>query len=487
MKDSLKIAFLEEQTRFIMTGFCIVIVLSLLIGMAKEWYFMAVIPVALLIGYIALVDFKKLFWLLLTSIPIATEISLPGGLTLDIPDEPLMIGLTGIYLLYMLKPGRQLSDNVLNHPITIILFAHLAWIFITAITSQLHFVSFKFFAAKIWYIVPFYFLAGRIVINKNDWKTIFWVIGIPLVFTVLFVLAQHAAVGFSLKGINKAVRPFYRNHVSYACLMVLFMPFMWYALKWYKRYSIKWWSIIVGIVILFLGIQFSYTRAAYVALIGAIGSFYIIKFRLVKYVLAAGTIAAIVGVVYFTHNNKYLDYAPDFEKTITHENFGNLLDATTKGQDVSTMERVYRWVAGMHMVTERPVLGFGPGNFARFYKEYTVPMFATYVSDNEDNSGVHNYFFTVTVEQGVIGLLIFTLLCFMVLLKGEQIYHQTKDLFYQRMIMTAMLSNIIILMLLLMNDMIETDKVGTFFFLSMAVIVQVDLHNKKQLAINNQK
>jgi hypothetical protein len=312
MKESIKIAFFKGQTKSILTGFCLITALCLLVGIAKEWYFLAVLPIALLVGYIALIDFKKLFWLLLASIPIATEVSLPGGLTLDIPDEPLMIGLTGIYLLYMLKPGRKLSDNVFNHPITIILFLHLSWIFITAITSQIHFVSFKFFASKIWYIIPFYFLAGRIVINKEDWKKVFWVILIPLVFTVIFVLLKHAAVGFSLKGINKAVRPFYRNHVSYACLMVLFMPFMWYALKWYKRDSKQWWLVIFGIVILFLGIQFSYTRAAYVALVGAIGAYYIIKFRLIKYVLAAGTIAAIVGVVYFTHNNKYLYYAPDF-------------------------------------------------------------------------------------------------------------------------------------------------------------------------------
>lgn len=484
MKDSIKTTFFQNQTKSIMTVFCLVLALSILMSIATELYFLVGIPLGLLVVYIAILDFRKLFWLLMVSIPLATEVAVTGNLALDLPDEPLMMGLMGIYFLYFLQSGRQPHSKFLRHPITIFLLIHLAWIFITAITSQNHLVSFKFFAAKIWYITTFYFLAGIILQSKKDWKTLFWCVSIPLIFTVIFVLVKHGMEGFSLKGINKAVRPFYRNHVDYACLLVLFLPFMWYALKWYQRYSTKWWSIIFGIVILILGIQFSYTRAAYVALFAAIGAYYIIQFRLVKYVLAAGTIASIVAVIHFTHNNKYLDYAPDFDKTITHENFGNLLDATTKGEDVSTMERVYRWVAGMQMVKERPAMGFGPGNFPNFYREFTIPNFRTYVSDNEDNSGVHNYFFTVAVEQGIVGLIIFTLLCFLVLLKGEQIFHQTKDIFHQRMIMTVLLTYIIILLLLLMNDMIETDKVGSFFFICMAVVVNVELRNKRLLSEN---
>jgi O-antigen ligase len=31
-----------------------------------------------------------------------------------------------------------------------------------------------------------------------------------------------------------------------------------------------------------------------------------------------------------------------------------------------------------------------------------------------------------------------------------------------------------------MNDMIETDKVGSFFFFSMAILINLDLANKKE-------
>jgi hypothetical protein len=83
------------------------------------------------------------------------------------------------------------------------------------------------------------------------------------------------------------------------------------------------------------------------------------------------------------------------------------------------------------------------------------------------------------VEQGVPGAFIFIALVFFVLLKGEIIYHRTTDPARRRIVMTVMLTTVIIDALLLVNDMVETDKVGSFFFLCMAVLVNMDLETKK--------
>jgi O-antigen ligase len=86
----------------------------------------------------------------------------------------------------------------------------------------------------------------------------------------------------------------------------------------------------------------------------------------------------------------------------------------------------------------------------------------------------------VFVEQGIIGFLIFMFLVFYFLIKGEQIYHQTKDPMRQGFVMVFLLTMIIIDALLIINDMVETDKVGPFFFLCMAVMVNLDLANQKE-------
>jgi O-antigen ligase len=49
------------------------------------------------------------------------------------------------------------------------------------------------------------------------------------------------------------------------------------------------------------------------------------------------------------------------------------------------------------------------------------------------------------------------------------------------MVMAALQSHLMLMMLMLMNDLVETDKLGSFFFLNLAIIVafQVRFGDKK--------
>src|SRR5690606_28842957 len=97
-----------------------------------------------------------------------------------------------------------------------------------------------------------------------------------------------------------------------------------------------------------------------------------------------------------------------------------------------------------------------------------------------ENSGIHSYYLMTMVEQGIPGLLIFIVMTFFILLKGETIYHQTKNPENRRIVLMAILCIVVIDCLLMINDMLETDKVGPFFFISMAILVNWDLKNKKE-------
>ena len=351
---------------------------------------------------------------------------------------------------------------------------HLFWIGITALNAGEKIISLKFLLAKIWYIATYYFLAGLLLKTEKDIKIFFKWVFIPLLLTVIIVMIRHALTGFSFVEINFVLNPFYRNHVNYAAILVVFFPFLWYAPGWTKRYSWKWWTLVGCIGFFLAAIYFSYTRAAYVSLLIAVGAYFIIRLRLMKEVIGATLIMSTLGLNYVTQHNKYLEFSPDFNKAIAHKKFDNLMEATAKGEDISTMERVYRWVAGMHMVAEKPLMGFGPGNFYPYYSQYTVNSFTTYVSNNPEQSGIHCYYLMTAIEQGIIGLIIFLLLCFTVLLKGEQLYHQTSSKAKRRLVLMVTLSLIIIGALLLINDMVETDKVGSFFFMGMAILVNLE-------------
>jgi len=325
-----------------------------------------------------------------------------------------------------------------------------------------------------WYILVFVILTGILIKSEADVRQVFWWVFIPLVFTVVVILFQQNAAGFTLKDSHHAMRPFYRNHVVYAALLSLFLPYTFLARTWYERWSGKWWAVIIGMIIILIGIQLSFTRTAYIALMIAFGAYIIIRMRLMKLAIGLSLVVVIAGLIFLSHNNKYLDYAPNYETTISHYDFGSLIEATYNMEDVSTMERLYRWVAAVQMSKEDLVTGFGPGNFYNFYKGYTVSSFETYVSDNPEKSGIHNYYLMMLTDQGIPGLLIFVLLSIVILIKGEQIYHNSPSPTLRKIIMTALLSIVIIDAFLIINDLIETDKVGSFFFINIAILINMD-------------
>ena len=396
-----------------------------------------------------------------------------------------MILMMLIYFFTALKNiGSQRTDFLL-HPLTLLLLLHLAWILTTAIASENFMVSLKFFLSKIWYVATFYFFAAVVLRTEQNIRRAVWCVCVPLIFTVLVVLFRHADYGFTFETINRVLSPFYRNHVSYASILALFVPFVWLAQGWYPRGSARWLFLTFSMFLLLFAIQFAYTRAAYVALLLAFCAYFIIRWRLLKVVLAATTILATALVVFLSTNNNYLEFEPDYNKTITHKSFDNLLEATYKMQDISTMERVYRWVAGGQMSKEHPYMGFGPGNFYNFYKSYTVTGFRTYVSDNPEHSGIHCYYLMTLVEQGYLGMFLFLALNFFALLHGQKVYHRTQKKQRQRTIMAALLCLLVIDALLLINDMVETDKVGTFFFLCLSIIANADIMNRRELETQN--
>lgn len=471
---------ITERSKWLFLGFSVLLLSSIFTAALTQEYLILAVPAFVLLVYFTISDFRKIFFLLLFCIPLSTEIILPNGFGTDLPTEPLIVGLMGVFLLYALRHSRDLEVNFFRHPITLLLLLHVGWIIISVTQSANILVSTKFLLAKIWYITTFYFLASLILRKGSDARFLFWCIFIPLMLTVFITLVRHAQYGFTFESIYHVLHPFYPNHVIYASIMAVFVPFVWFARFWYRPFSWTWLLLIAALVVLLIAIQLSYTRAAYAAIFFAIGAYYLIRWRLTKIALIAALIGAVSLVWYLATDERYLSLAPDYERTITHTNFDNLLEATYKLEDISTMERVYRWVAAFQMINDRPFFGFGPGNFYNFYKDYTVTSFRTYVSDNPERSGVHNYYLMTLVEQGYFGLIIFIGLVFFVLLYGEQVYHQTQSTERKRIVMTALLTILVILGLQLINDLLETDKIGPFFFFSLAMLVNADIANRKE-------
>lgn len=455
-----------------LTAFCV------LGGTWWETPVLMFLPAILLGAAWMLTDLRQVFFLLLFFIPLSIEMNFSSGLGTDLPTEPLIILMTGAFVLLVLHQPKQVG---LTHVFDLLLLIHLAWIACSALFAEIPLVAVKFTLAKTWYILTFYGMGRMILSSPKSWRIAIWCLLIPLAITHIIILIRFSAYGFSFREVNTVVGPFNRNHVTFAALAVVFLPFGWHLFRAYRSHTVIRWFILILLAIILVGVQVSYTRAAYIALLGGIGSVFLIRYRLMVPTLVAACIGVVVFGASLVKDNRFLEFAPDYNKTISHVDFDDLLTATVKLEDISTMERVYRWVAGSYMIGERPWTGFGPNNFYPNYQARTVRSFTTYVSDNPERSGIHNYYLMTAVEQGIPGLLVYLLLIFGVLIMGQRIYHRTADDQRKRMVLTALASLVVIHVMQTMNDLLETDKVGPFFFMSIAILANIDRLNQQDL------
>ena len=110
--------------------------------------------------------------------------------------------------------------------------------------------------------------------------------------------------------------------------------------------------------------------------------------------------------------------------------------------------------------------------------------FKTWVSKNEEKSSVHNYFLLITIEQGLPGLLLlFVLLInmFTIAVKG---YHVLNDPFERSLSMLCAVVLSMVVTLNLLSDLIETDKIGSIYFLLLGLLIRVQTKINEQQGKN---
>lgn len=474
-------AFIQKHSNVVFFGFGFLILIVLIIGLIFNQPFVFLAPVALLFIGIGFYDFRWLYYFLILVMPLSIEVALPGGFGTDLPTEPIVIGLMLVLIFTLLLKPSLLKGDFFIHPISILLLAHYGWILCASLFSTDFILSLKYLLSKFWYLSVFYFMSGMVLVNFKALKAIIWIIFVPTLVGILIIMERHYHYGFLFEYINNAVEPIYRNHVNYGVFITMTIPLMVMARFWYKRGSILRLVWDLGIIITLVAIYFTYTRGAWLALIACPFIYLIVKRKWMKKVLAVSSLSVILFFGYLIKDQNYLAFAPNYEKTIYHANLKDHLVSTFSGQDMSTMERFYRWVAAFNMVSKKPVFGFGPSTFVKNYKSYTVNQFATYISRNEENSTVHNYFILLLAEQGIFGMLIFAIWIFAILIYAEKIFHQQSNYKDRWVVMGTLMCVCVFLINNLFSDLLEANKLAPLFFMMVTILINWDIQSKKEI------
>jgi O-antigen ligase len=436
------------------------------------------IPLLLLLFSCFLQAPHLLFYTLLFSIPWSVEMNVTESLGTDFPDEPLMVLMAFAVVALLIVQRNKTIVKTQIHLLLWILLLTVAWSAVTVIASTHTLLSLKFFLARSWYLLAF---VGAPLVLRGDEK--FVRRSAMVLFGSMFLvtcigLYRHALMGFTFATINEAIAPFFRNHVNYSALLVFMVPLQvaFYTLALKRKSRVL---LLLSIFIVLAALYLSFARGAWLALLAGLLSYGLLKKRWLFQAFIVFVLAIASFVFWLAQNDRYLSFAPKHDITIFHEDFAEHLVATYKGNDVSTAERFYRWVAGVRMSGERWATGFGPTTFYQHYKSYAVPAFRTWVSDNREQSTVHNYFLLLLIEQGVVGLLLFLLLLGTLFWYAQKIYHRTDSRFWKTTV--AAIAAILAMQCILncLSDLIETDKVGSVFYLCLSFLIIADVKTKR--------
>lgn len=432
------------------------------------------LPLGFIYTLLLLVNWKAAYMLFLFTIPISIDYQITGSLSTSLPDEPLMWVFMFMFPFIFLQDPQVLGRRTWwKDPIVTVITLQFVWMIVAVIFSHELVLSLKFMAAKTWFLISFFVLPYYVFRQKKDFRRAFLLFLVPLVITMIIILIRHSARGFQFHRVEQAIGDLYYNHVDYSAVISIFFPLLLVAVPMTRSYRNPFITVtLIGLIIFFIpAIYLTFARAAVVAVIFAIGVAIAIRLKLVNLVMPAmiGFIALVIIIM--AKDNRYINYRPNFEKTYMHKSFSEHIVATFRGEDMSSMERLYRWIAAMRMSQDEPVKGWGPNAFYYYYKPYAVSSFKTYVSRNVEKSTTHNYFLYMLVEQGWPAMILYAVLIMVAFAQAQKTYYRFKDRFYKNctlgvamMVGSGFINNFF-------SELLETHKVGSLFYISLALLV----------------
>lgn len=404
-----------------------------------------------------------------------------SGLPVDmyLPTEPLLFGILLLFILKLIV-DKGLDYQILKHPISIIIYIQLLWILITSLTSTMPVVSIKFFLARAWFVVGFYIIVAHLFKNQKNIGRYIWLYTISLIIVVGYTLYRQSKYGFfDQQFANMAPNPFYNDHTAYAAALAMIIPFM-VALIFLKNYS-YWQKLIalVVIVILTIGLIFSYTRASWLSIIVALGAFIIllfkIKFRTIVF-LTVGSVLLLALV--WTQLVMKLEKNRQDASSNFIEQFQSITNIST---DVSNLERLNRWSCAYRMFLDKPIFGWGPGTYMFKYAPYQLSYEKTIISTNFGDVGnAHSEYLGPLAEQGFLGFLLMLILVFTVLYYAVHMYRTSNNRNDKIIVLSSLIGLITYYVHGVLNNFLDTDKLSALFWAYTAIIVIYDIKHKQQ-------
>lgn len=446
-----------------------------------EMYELLLIPLA--IGVLFFCYYKPEFYALTLCFLVPLSIfvdDIGGGFGLSLPTEP-MIWLLYIYYGYYLLVSGKINIEFIKIPLVAAILINFGWMFITVCTSTMFFTSLKYFLARSWFMVIFFFFLFKIFQNPLFIRRFLSYMLYGSTIVVFYTLVKHYGEDFSRGWGYMIMRPFFSDHTIYAAYIAFFVPV---AVMFTLRGNFFNFSVFHRLVfavislVLIAGVIFSYTRAAWISLLAAIAFYFLIKLK-VKFKSILIALSA-VAIGFFIYQDKILYSLEANKKGSADDLEAHAQSVSNITTDPSNLERMNRWNCAMMMFREKPVFGFGPGTYTFKYAPYQNSKDLTLISTNSGDLGnTHSEYFNSLSEMGLIGLLswVSVFLCSIAL--GLQIVYEEKREAWQRSVTTALLLGLVTYYVhAFLNNYSDFDKIAAPLWGFMAIMVAIKFYWK---------
>jgi O-antigen ligase len=456
----------------------IIFVLVNMYFVSKNQYYAYAIPFGLFFILLYFFTLDKLMWLIVFFTPLAITIKDDDfGLGVSLPTEPLM---AGILLLFVIKIffDWNFDKRFIKHPLTTILLISLLWMLFTTITSELPIVSIKYLVSRLWFVIPFYFIFSKLIKKTADIRLFSWLYIIPLIIVIVYTTIHHAMWGFDSKAGHWVMSPFYNDHTAYGMILAFYLPIsvsLIFTIEYTK--TMRVYAIAAATIILF-ALFMSYSRAAWLSMLGGIAVFVLIYYRIkLRYVLLI--LVSLVGI-FFAFQHQIVDKLSKNDQDSSANFTEHISSASNIATDASNLERINRWACALRLFEERPIVGWGPGTYQFVYAPMQRAKEKTIIStDFGDGGNAHSEYLGPLAEMGILGLLNVLALGIVIITIGVRVYKREKDASTRHIIMGILVAFITYFIHGFLNNFLDSDKASVPFWGFAAILVLWDIRQSE--------
>jgi len=458
--------------------FSLLFVVVNLVFISQDVYYFFALPLVLIGLLILLFAQEYAYWAIIFLTPLSINLNLfDSGFYLSLPTEPLLFALLLTFLLKLFLEGKP-SRFVLAHPITLAIVFYLSWMFITSLSSEMPMVSFKYLLARLWFILPLYFMAFPLFKSTKNIYRFFWLSVLSLALVIIYTSYIHAGHHFTEEVGRWVMSPFYNDHTAYGMILAFFLPVLLGFLFWSKSSTrLRFFSLIL--TLLFLGAFYlSFSRAAWISFAVAVFVFVLLKMRIrfLYLLLLSFSVLAILVL-----NQQSISGSMAKNRTESSDNFLEHIQSSSNIMtDASNLERINRWNSAIRLFDERKFLGWGPGTYQFVYGPMQRSAERTIISTNSGNVGTaHSEYLGPLAESGLLGLMAVLAIVLSLMSTGFKVYRtaKTDEIRFISMISTLSLSTYLSHGFL--NNFLDTDKASVPFWTLAAILLALDWQNQQ--------